>query len=565
MTQANTAETQHYPVAAKIMAYTHTVENQPPLLENYNSYSQDLALVEAVHREGASWAQSRLDKFGATTGSREKIDWGIAANANKPTFCSHDQYGQRVDEVTFHPAYHQLMCDSKAQELHSLPWNETGPGANVTRAALYYLQAQVELGHLCPITMTHACIPTLRKQPDIAKQWQEKILNPHYDPRNIPHVEKQGLTIGMAMTEKQGGSDVRTNSTKAYPIGSAGPGEAYELVGHKYFVSAPMSDGFLMLAQTEGGISCFLVPRWRPDGSKNPLQLNQLKDKMGNVSNASSETELRGAYGWLIGEEGRGIANILEMVALTRFDCMMGSAGIMRQAVTQITHHCHYRSAFGKKLSDQPLMQNVLADLALESEAALALSMRIARAQDNAGSDTAEAMLVRLGTAVGKYWVCKRTPAHAYEAMECIGGSAVMENSMMPRLYREAPINTIWEGSGNVQCLDVLRAVRKEPESLQAILDEIGQAKGAHPLLDSAIKQLPDMFQDTDTMEYRARRITEKLALGLQASILVQNGNALISDSFIQARLGDGSGHVYGMLPTGIDCKAIIERARIEG
>lgn len=552
-----------YPTAEKLLAYTHTVENQPPILENYNQYSQDAALKEALFREGAPWAETKIENFGATTGSREKIDWGIQANANKPTFVTHNQYGQRIDEVTFHPTYHQLMKDSKAHELHSLPWTETQPGANVARAALYYLQTQAEAGHLCPITMTHACIPTLRKQPNIAKEWEQKILSPIYDPRNIPHTEKQGLTIGMAMTEKQGGSDVRTNSTKAYPIQNAGPGEEYELVGHKYFVSAPMCDGFLMLAQTEGGISCFLVPRWRPDGSKNPLQLNQLKDKMGNVSNASSETELRGAFGWLMGDEGRGIANILEMVALTRFDCMIGSAGSMRQAVTQILHHCHYRSAFGNTLSNQPLMQNVLADLALESEAALAMSMRIARAQDNAKNDSAEAMLVRLGTAVGKYWICKRTPAHAYEAMECIGGSAVMENSIMPRLYREAPINTIWEGSGNVQCLDVLRAINKEPETLDTLLNVIGQAKGEHSLLDNAIDNLPGLFRDTDSIEYRARIITEQLALTLQASILVQNGNSLVSDSFIQSRLGENSGHVYGMLPKGVNCKAIIERASV--
>ena len=557
-------DNENYPKAAQILASTHKVENQPPVLENYNQYLQDQALVEAVKREGATWAEQSLIDFGATTGSREKIAWGFQANSNKPTFASHSQYGERIDEVSFHPAYHQFMRDSKAQQLHALPWLENKAGANVKRAALYYLQTQAEAGHLCPITMTHACIATLRKQPSLAKEWQDKILNPIYDPRNIPHSEKNGLTIGMAMTEKQGGSDVRTNSTTAYPIGRTGAGECYELVGHKYFVSAPMSDGFLMLAQTQGGISCFLVPRWRPDGSKNPLQLTQLKDKMGNVSNASSETELRGAFGWLIGEEGRGIANILEMVALTRFDCMIGSAAGMRQAVTQITHHCHYRAAFGKPLSQQPLMQNVLADLTLEAEAALAFSMRIARAQDCAKNDPVEAMLVRLSTAIGKYWICKRTPAHAYESMECIGGSGVMENSMMPRLYRDAPINTIWEGSGNVQCLDVLRAIHKAPESLEAVFSLVNQAKGEHVLLDQAINALPVMFNDKATLEYRARAITEHLALTMQAAILVQSGNALISDAFIQARLDNTKGHVYGTLPTGIDCQAIIERARVK-
>lgn len=564
MVKNNQYDISDFPLAEKLMAYTHVVENQPPPLENYNQYSQDIALQEAVQREGADWANERLVEFGEMTGSRKIIELGNQANANKPTFASHNQYGERVDEVSFHPAYHQLMSDSKAHQLHSLPWIEKRSGASVARAAGFYLQMQVEAGHLCPITMTHACIPTLRKQADIAEQWQAKILSPIYDPRNIPHMEKQGLTIGMAMTEKQGGSDVRTNSTKAHPIGRTGAGRCYELVGHKYFVSAPMSDGFLMLAQAQDGISCFLVPRWRPDGTKNPIQINQLKDKMGNVSNASCETELRGAFGWLIGEEGRGIANILEMVALTRFDCMAGSAGSMRQAVTQIIHHCRYRKAFGKMLDQQPLMQNVLADLTLESEAALALTMRIARAQDQlAFGNSTDSMLVRLGTAIGKYWVCKRTPAHAYEAMECIGGSAVMENSIMPRLYREAPINTIWEGSGNVQCLDVLRAIRKAPESLQALFDMIALAKGEHPLLDRSIARLPSIFEDNQTIEYRARLITEQLALTLQASILVQNGNSLISDSFIRARLGENSGHVYGMLPKDIDCKSIIDRAGV--
>lgn len=565
--QSSTAENSNaaaYPIAEQIMASTHKVENQPPMLENYNQYLQDEALIEAIVREGAEWAEQSLIRFGATTGSREKINWGIQANTNKPTFASHNQYGQRIDEVTFHPAYHRFMRDSKAQLIHALPWLESKTGANVARAGLFYLQTQAEAGHLCPITMTHACITTLRKQAPVAQEWQEKILSPIYDPRNIPHFKKNGLTIGMAMTEKQGGSDVRTNTTKAYPIGKTGTGECYELVGHKYFVSAPMSDGFLMLAHAQGGISCFLVPRWRPDGSKNPLMITQLKDKMGNVSNASCETELRGAFGWLIGEEGRGIANILEMVALTRFDCMIGSAAGMRQAVTQITHHCHYRSAFGKTLAQQPLMQNVLADLALESEAALAFSMRIARAQDNAKDDPSAAMFVRLATAVGKYWICKRAPAHAYESMECIGGSAVMENSMMPRLYRDAPVNTIWEGSGNIQCLDVLRVISKEPDSLTAVFTAINQAKGEHKLLDQAIHSLPEIFDHKQSLEYRARQITEHLALTLQAAILVQNGNALISDTFIQARFGNTNGHVYGTLPTGIDCQAIIERARVD-
>jgi len=364
------------------------------------------------------------------------------------------------------------------------------------------------------------------------------------------------------MTEKQGGSDVRANSTRAYPLSQPGPGQAYELVGHKYFVSAPMSDGFLALAKTDAGISCFLVPRWRPDGTKNPIQINQLKDKMGNASNASCETELRGAYGWLIGDEGRGIANILEMVAMTRFDCMLGSASGMRHAVAQVTHHCQHRSAFGAKLIDQPLMQNVLADMTLESEAATALSFRIARALDQSDNDPAEQLLVRIGTPVGKYWICKRVPDLTYEAMECIGGSGVMETSIMPRLYREAPVNSIWEGSGNVQCLDLLRAINKSPESLDVLLSEISLAKGENRLLDNAISQLNKTFGNRSDLEYQARSTVEQMALALQASLLIRTGNSLVSDAFCAARLSERSGHVYGMLPRGINCKALIERAR---
>ena len=551
-----------FPYAEKCFANTHVVENMPPLLENYNMFSQDDALVETVGRFGGGWAKGRLIEFGAQSGSAERILWGRQANKYKPVLHTHDQYGNRIDEIEFHPAYHQLMTVSMENRLHALPWTSEESASYVVRAAHSYMQAQVEAGHGCPITMTFACIPTLKKQSNIAEQWLPKITNNIYDSRNILHTQKEGLTIGMAMTEKQGGSDVRTNSTKAYPVAGAGAGEAYELVGHKYFVSAPMCDGFLMLAQTTGGIGCFLVPRWRPDGSKNPIQINQLKDKMGNASNASCETELRGAYGWLIGEEGRGISNILEMVALTRFDCMIGSAAGMRQAVSQVTHHCNYRSAFGDKLENQPLMQNVLADLALEAEAAMQLSFRVANALDNSKRNESEALLVRIGTAVGKYWVCKRTPSHAYEAMECIGGSGVMESTMMPRLYREAPVNTIWEGSGNVQCLDVLRTIEKSPTSLRVLMDEVNKGKGGNPLFDRYLNGLQNELKDYSGIQYRARTVIEKMALAWQASLLIQAGNDLVSDAFCLARLGEGSGHVYGMLPRGINCKELIDRAR---
>jgi putative acyl-CoA dehydrogenase len=381
-----------------------------------------------------------------------------------------------------------------------------------------------------------------------------------YDPRNVPVAQKQGVTIGMAMTEKQGGSDVRTNSTRAYPVGSGGSGQAYELVGHKYFVSAPMSDAFLVLAQAPGGLSCFLLPRWRPDGSKNPLQLLRLKKKMGNASNASSETELRGALAWMVGNEGRGVRTIIEMVSMTRFDCMIGSSAGMRMAASQALHHCSVRSAFGNVLNQQPLMQNVLADLALESEAAMALTLRMAHAMDQRAQEHEDA-LVRLMTAVGKYWICKRTPNHAYEAMECIGGSGVMEDSMLPRLFRESPINAIWEGSGNVQCLDVLRAMSKTPAVLEAFFAEVGKARGGHAGLDTYVAQLAKNFKDLSDFEYRARDVVDRMALAMQASLLVRNAPAFVSDAFCRSRLGQVGHHSYGTLPRGVDAAAIIARA----
>ncbi|MEK7411497.1 MAG: acyl-CoA dehydrogenase family protein, partial [Actinomycetota bacterium] len=416
----------------------------------------------------------------------------------------------------FHPAYHQLMKTAIEHGLHASPWTAPGPGAHVVRAAKNFLHTQVEAGHGCPITMTFAAVPALRLQPELAKIWEPKVTARVYDPRNVPMEHKQGITIGMAMTEKQGGSDVRSNSTRAFPVGIGGPGQAYELVGHKYFVSAPMCDAFLVLAQAPGGLSCFLLPRWRPDGSKNPMQVLRLKNKMGNASNASSETELRGALAWMVGEEGRGVRNIIEMVSMTRFDCMIGSSAGMRMAVSQALHHCGVRSAFGKVLNQQPLMQNVLADLALESEAALTLSMRVARAMDNRTEEN-EDLLVRLVTAVGKYWICKRTPNHAYEAMECIGGSGVMEDSMMPRLYREAPVNAIWEGSSNVQCLDVLRALSKTPDVVDAFVAEVSKAQGAHAALDRLNADLAKDLYDLREFEYRARDVVDRMALALQA------------------------------------------------
>jgi putative acyl-CoA dehydrogenase len=453
------------------------------------------------------------------------------------------------------------MAVAREQRLHSLPWVETRPGAHVVRAARLYLQTQVEAGHGCPVVMTFACVPTLNGQPEIAGRWLPRITNSVYDPSNRVDHEKAGLTIGMAMTEKQGGSDVRANSTRAHPVGRRGPGELYELVGHKFFVSAPMSDGFLMLAYSDGGLNCFLVPRWRPDGTKNPIQINQLKQKMGNVSNASCETELRGALGWMIGEEGRGVANILEMVALTRFDCAVASAAGMRQAVAQDLHHCQYRNAFGAGLADQPLMQNVLADLALEAEAATWLGLRLAHALDRAPTDEVEGLLLRIGTAIGKYWNCKRVPGHAYEAMECIGGSGVMETTIMARLYREAPVNAIWEGSGNVQSLDVLRAIRKTPETLDVFLQEIEQAAGGNRLFDEHLQHLKAQCQALESAAFRARALVGDMALAWRASLLIRYGERAVGDAFCAARLGGSGGSLYGNLPGGVDCRAVMQRA----
>lgn len=542
-------------------AETHDVENQSLPLEDYNLYLSDIALQEAVTREGGDWDNDLLAKLGQELGSTEWIELGHQANQHKPELHTHDRYGRRTDEVKFHPAYHRFMEKSIEYGLHSSPWTHPKVGAHVARAAKSYMMSQTEAGHGCPITMTMAAIPALKHQADLYQLWADKITARHYDPRNISHLEKAGLTIGMAMTEKQGGSDVRRNSTRAIPIGEGGPGQAYELVGHKYFVSAPMCDAFLVLAQAPNGLSCFLLPRWRPDGTKNPIQIQRLKNKMGNVSNASSETELRGALAWMVGKEGRGVPTIIDMVAMTRFDCMIGSSSSMRQGLAQVLHHCSQRQAFGAKLIDKPLMQNVLADLAIESEAALMLTMRMARALDNQ-DDEHEQLLMRLGTAIGKYWICKRTPGHAYEAMECIGGSGVMEESIFPRLYREAPVNAIWEGSGNVQCLDMIRAIERTPQTLEAYFNEVEKAKGQDQRLDAFTNELKTAFRDTKTLEYRARTLVEKMALVLQGSLLLRYGNAEIAEGFCASRLtSNNAGWVYGTLPEGINCRAIIDRA----
>jgi putative acyl-CoA dehydrogenase len=546
--------------STRYLAVTHEVINQPTELADYNLYTSDLALREATAREGAAWADTSLQAFGARIGTAGYLELGHLANKYQPELDTHDRFGHRVDLVRFHPAYHTLMTTAIEEGLHASPWTNPGPGAHVARAARCYLHGQIEAGHGCPITMTFAVIPSLRLQPDLASVWEPRITTRVYDPRNVPAAQKSGLTMGMAMTEKQGGSDVRANTTRAWPTGAEGPGEAYELVGHKWFVSAPMCDGFLALAQAPGGLSCFLVPRWCPDGTKNPMQLQRLKKKMGNASNASSEVELRGALGWMVGPEGKGVRTIIEMVAMTRFDCMVGSSAGMRMAVSQALHHCRRRKAFGALLVDQPLMRNVLADLALESEAATTLSMRFARAMDSR-ADEHESLLVRIGTAVAKYWICKRTPQHAFEAMECIGGSGVMEDSMMPRLFRESPVNAIWEGSGNVQCLDVLRAIEKEPAVLDAFFAELGFARGGHTALDRHVETLSADLRDRSEIEFRARDLVDRMAVGLQAALLVRHAPDWLADAFCRSRLGSVGHHQYGALPRGVDCARIIERA----
>lgn len=540
-------------------AGTHEVFNQPGALEDYNAYDTDTALREGVLRHGAQWADAGLSVYGARTGSAEVIELGFLANEYRPRFFSHDRYGYRVDLVKYHDAYHRLMKMALEEGIHSSPWTRPGPGAHVARAAKSFLQYQAEPGHICPLTMTFAAVPSIKKTPSMAEKWLPRITAQGYDPRNVPFFDKEAVTIGMGMTEKQGGSDVRTNTTRALPAGGRGPGESYELVGHKWFTSAPMCDAFLMLAQSEGGLSCFLVPRWREDGIKNPIQIQRLKNKMGNVSNASSEIELRGATGWMIGDEGRGIRAIIEMVSLTRFDCMVGSCAGQRQVTAQAINHALGRSAFGRALVEQPLMKNVLADLQLEVEGSLALWLRMAEALDKPDNER-EKLLLRLGLPAGKYWICKRTPFHAYEAMECLGGNGVTEEFATARFYREAPVNAIWEGSGNVQALDMLRALNKNPEVLDTWFAELSKSRGSVKQLDKAVDKLKKEFADTSDFEYRARRVVDQLVLTMQAHLLVQAGSSAVAEGFIVSRLGGYGDRSYGTLPRGTDVKTIVNR-----
>lgn len=540
---------------------THEVDNQAPPLGAYNAWLTDPALREAVHREGGGWADAHLTEHGAVVGG-ELMQLGYVANENKPKLKSYDRYGNRIDEVEFHPAYHRVMELGMKYGVHAFAWrNADKVGAHVARAAVAYMHNQAESGSSCPLTMTYSAAPALRHQPEVAALWLPRIHSYDYDPRVLPGGEKRGCTIGMGMTEKQGGSDVRANSTKAYLQADG----SYEIVGHKWFFSAPMCDAWLVLAYTDAGITCFLMPKLRPDGSRNAIRVQRLKDKLGDWSNASSEVEFQGAWAQRVGSEGRGVATILEMVALTRLDCMIGSSSIVRQALVQAVHHTRHRSAFGKRLIEQPLMRNVIADLSLESEALTSLMVRVARAVDASERDPREAAFARLATAVGKYWICKRCPPLVNEAQECLGGAGYVEETSLPRLYRQAPLNSIWEGSGNIQCLDVLRALAKEPETRDAFFGELMAARGENADLDREVAWLSQTFDDRTTLELRSRMVVERMALALQASILLRAGNADVAQTYCNTRLGGEHGLNYGTLPATAPLAALIERAFPEG
>jgi len=545
------------------MPDTHLVTNQVPPLEEYNPASSPV-LVEALIREGGQWGLDEVTAVGALSGSQQVQRWGELANRNRPILHTHDRYGHRVDEVEYDPAYHELMRTAIAHGLHATPWADPRPGAHVVRAAKTSVWT-AEPGHMCPISMTYAAVPALRHNPALAKVYEPLLTSRDYDPELKVATTKPGITAGMSMTEKQGGSDVRANTTRA-TLNADG---SYTLTGHKWFTSAPMCDIFLVLAQAPGGLSCFLLPRVLPDGTRNRMFLQRLKDKLGNHANASSEVEYDGAIAWLIGEEGRGVPTIIEMVNLTRLDCALGSATSMRTGVTRAIHHAQHRKAFGTYLIDQPLMRNVLADLAVEAEAATVVAMRMAGATDNAArGDETETLLRRIGLAATKYWVCKRATPHAAEAMECLGGNGYVEDSGMPRLYREAPLMGIWEGSGNVSALDTLRAMATRPECVEVLFAELAKTAGQEPRLDTHVEalrlQLGDQG-DVETITYRARTIAEDICLALQGSLLVRHGHPAVAEAFLATRLGGRWGGAYGTMPAGLDLAPILERALVKG
>ncbi|MGI3229399.1 acyl-CoA dehydrogenase family protein [Streptomyces sp. GTA36] len=539
-------------------ASTHTVTNQAPPLVSYDVFNADRALVEAVDRhldpQLLDEAHGDLSALGLTSGSAQVQAWGALANENPPKLRTHDRYGNRVDEVEFHPSWHRLLGKGVSAGL-TAAWSR--PGGHVRRAAAFVVWTQVEAGNGCPLSMTHAAVPALRTDPALAAEWEPRLTSMVYDQDPRPAGQKAGVLFGMGMTEKQGGSDVRANTTTARALAEDG---TYELTGHKWFCSAPMSDGFLVLAQAPGGLTCFLVPRVLADGTRNVFRIQRLKDKLGNRSNASAEVEFDGTWARRVGDEGRGVRTIIGMVAATRLDCVLGSAGLMRQAVAQAVHHSTYREAFGGRLIDKPLMRNVLADLALESEAATTLGLRLAAAYDDGGEQ--ERAFLRIAVPAAKYWVTKRCTPVAVEALECLGGNGYVEESGMPRLLRESPLNSVWEGAGNIQALDVLRALQREPAALNAYLQEVGKARGADHRLDGAIKNLLTELADLDGIEGRARRLVERIAVVLQGSLLVRFAPSEVADAFCASRLGGDWGASFGTLPHTLDLGSVVERAR---
>lgn len=536
---------------------THEVFNQVPPLVGHDT-AADPALLEGIEREGAGWALEEVHEVGRLAGTEEARELGRLAERVPPRLHTHDRWGRRVDEVEYVPAYHRLMETAVTHGIHAAPWADDRPGAHVARAAKFYAW-NVDAGHGCPISMTYAVVPALRAAPDLAARFEPLLTNREYDFGLRDPATKRGLIAGMSMTEKQGGSDVRANTTTATPVDG---GDAYRIVGHKWFTSAPMSDMFLTLAQAPGGLSCFLLPRVLPGGEANPIRFMRLKDKLGNKSNASSEIEYDGATGWLVGEEGRGVKTIVEMVNMTRLDCVIGSASGMRSALVQATHHAQHRSAFGKRLLEQPLMRNVLADLALESEAATTAMMRLAGANDRAiHGDAGESALRRLALAATKYYVCKRGPVLANEALECLGGNGYVEDFDLARIYRELPLLSIWEGSGNVAALDALRAIGREPESLDAFFAEAELAAGADARYDDALTALKKELTDFDDIELRARRLVEHIALVFQAGLLIRHSPGAVADAFCATRLARDWGSAFGTLPAGLELAPILERA----
>ncbi len=538
---------------------THEVTNQAPPLHGYD-VAEDAALLDGVAEEGAGWAADDLHRLGRLAGSAEVQEMARVVNERGPVLRTHDRYGYRVDEVEFHPYWHELMARAVTDGLHAAPWRTPRPRPHVARAAKLFVWGQAEMGHLCPISMTYAVVPALRFAPDLAARYEPLLCAREYDPAPRVPDTKPGLIAGMSMTEKQGGSDVRANTTTASPRGDG----TWSLVGHKWFTSAPTSDLFLALAQAPGGLSCFFVPRILPDGRRNAIRLQRLKDKLGNRSNASAEIEYEDATGWLVGDEGRGVRTIMEMVDQTRLDSMVASASIMRWGTVQAVHHAAHRRAFGTLLVDQPLMGNVLADLLVESDAATAVALRLAAATDRATEgDAGERAFRRLALPVVKYWLCKRAPVHAAEALECLGGNGYVEESQLPRLYREAPVNSIWEGSGNVAALDALRAMATQPDSVDAFMAELGLAAGADARLDRAVERLRAELGDAGDLELRARRLVESMALCLQGALLVRRGAPAVADAFCASRLDRDWGGAFGTLGSGVDAAAIVARARV--